>query len=98
MIQEGVIAGIPAIEVWDWTVGEIMEQISANHERRRREGQLLAQVAVGQLRMSAARFSNGANPEIWEAFPFWTEEEIARYKVEKYKRLMWRHVGGGGNV
>ena len=56
---------------------------------------MLAQVAVGEAHMVAAHFSDGANPEIWEVFPFWTDEEVTRCKVEKYKRLMWRHAGGG---
>lgn len=96
-MQEGVIAGIPAREVWDWTIGEIAEQIKATHERRRRDGQMFAHIAVGESHMVAAHFSEGQSPEIWEVFPFWTPEEIAQGKLEKYKRLMWRHVGGGNH-
>lgn len=52
-MQEGVIAGIPAIEVWDWTIGEILSQVRATHERRRRDGQMLSSVAVGEVQMIA---------------------------------------------
>ena len=96
-MQEGVIAGIPAIEVWDWTLGEILAQIKAVFERRRRDGQMLSSVAVGEVQMIAAYLSGKRGPEIWDVFPFWTEGEIAQHKVEKYKRLMWRHAGGGNH-
>lgn len=89
------MAGIPAIEVWDWTFGEVMAQIRADAERLRRGGQLLANVATGEAAMIAAHFSDGSNQEIWEAFPFWTDAEIAEYKVEKYRKIMEKCAAGG---
>lgn len=96
VIQEGVIAGIPAIEVWDWTFGEIMAQVRANEERRRRGGQFFASVAAGEAVMVASQFSKGTNPEIWEVFPFWTDEEVRELKVAKYRRIMGQYVAAGG--
>lgn len=89
------MAGIPAVEVWDWTLGEIMAQVRADAERRRRDGQLLANVATGEAAMIASHFSDGSNPEIWEVFPFWTDSEIAEYKVEKYRKIMEKYAAGG---
>lgn len=91
-----MIAGIPAIEVWDWTFGEIMAQVRADGERQRREGQFLASVAAGEAVMVASQFSKGANPEIWEVFPFWTDKEVQSLKVEKYRRIMDKYVAAGG--
>ena len=96
-MQEGVIAGIPAVEVWDWTIGEILPQVRATHERRRRDGRMLSSVAVGEVQMIAAYLSGKKGPEIWDVFPFWTDAEITQNKVEKYKHLIWRHVGGGNH-
>lgn len=91
-----MVAGIPAIEIWDWTFGEIMGQARAAQERQRRNGQMLAYVANGEADLIASRFSNGTNPEIWEVFPFWSKEEIQEFRVEKYRRLMEKYAAAGG--
>lgn len=101
MIQEGVIAGIPAIDVEDWTIGEIRAQVLAYHERKRREEKTRAHIATGEAVMIGYQFSNGkAAPDLWEVFPFWTEEEVKEARLEKYRRIMEKYTaaGGGKNV
>lgn len=73
-----------------------MAQVRANGERRRREGQFLASVSAGEAVMIASQFSKDAHPEIWEAFPFWTDEEVRSLRVEKYRRIMDKYVAAGG--
>lgn len=46
--------------------------------------------------MIASQFSKDAHPEIWEVFPFWTDEEVRFLKVEKYRKIMDKYVAAGG--
>lgn len=78
-------------------MGEICEQVLGYRERQRREHQVLAVIAVNE----ACYFGHviageGKLPEIYEAFPFWTEEEIKEAKLEKYRRIMERYAAKGG--
>ena len=95
-IQEGVIAGVPATEVLDWTIGEIKAQSFALNERQRREGQMLAYIAAGEATMLGYCFSDKRRPDIWEVFPFWTEKETRGMRVNKYRAIMERHAAAGG--
>ena len=73
-----------------------MAQVRAEGERQRREGQFLASVASGGAVMVASQFDKNASPEIWEVFPFWTDEEVRELKVAKYRRIMDKYVAAGG--
>lgn len=45
------------------------------------------------------RALNGDAPDIWEVFPFWTEEEIQAARTEQIKRLLMElhpSPGAGG--
>lgn len=98
LIHEGIIAGISAFEIMDWTLAEIIEQVRAYSDRRRRECQQLARIAYAESGMIAVRFSGKGKqiPEIWEVFPFWTDEEVQELKVEKYRRIMEKYAATGG--
>lgn len=100
LIHEGVIAGIPAFEIMDWTLAEIIEQVRAYNDRRRRECQQLARIAYGESGMIAVRFGGKGQqiPEIWEVFPFWTDEEVREFRVEKYRRIMEKYAATGGGT
>lgn len=97
-MQEGIIAGIPAIEVYDWTIGEVRAQVIASIERKRRENRDLAVIATGESIMIASRFGGKEStiPEIWDVFPFWSDDEIREAKLAKYKALMNKYVAAGG--
>lgn len=95
-MQEGVIAGIPAVEVWEWTAGEIAQQAQAVSERNRREHQAQAVLAAGQAVYTGHVLGSKKGkelPEIYDCFPFWTEEEIRQLKAEQVKNIMnrWAH-------
>lgn len=89
-------AGVPAREVEDWTEGELCAQA----EGHRRHLQALAAMAYRETLLSGAVFNPKMKrlPEVYEAFPFWTEDEIKDMKLQKYRAIMMRHVarGGGG--
>ena len=65
-------------------------------ERRRREHQSESVIAARAAYYGAlALCGNGKPlPEVYELFPFWTEEEIKACKVEKYRAIMMRHAAG----
>ncbi|MCD8381550.1 MAG: hypothetical protein LUC30_01325 [Clostridiales bacterium] len=92
-----MIAGIPAIDVEDWTQGEITEQVQAYSERQRREGQQRSIVAARQAERTGLMFSGSGKklPEVYETFPFWTEEEIKALQVEKVRNIMNRWAASG---
>lgn len=61
-------------------------------ERERRQGKLLALAAVRQAELTARAFGGGKLPEVWEAFPFWKEEEVRSLRLAKYRAIMERHA------
>lgn len=95
MLHEGVIAGISAYAIENWTWGEVCTQIIASLERERRRNQELAAVAVGGAQYVARYLCGGQVPELAEVFPFWTDEERNEMKVNKYRKMMERIVRGG---
>lgn len=53
-----------------------------------RQAQLISAYVAGE----------GNGVEVYEAFPFWTEEEEKELRIQKYKQIMERWVAttGGG--
>ncbi|MCD7770135.1 MAG: hypothetical protein LUH36_08500 [Oscillospiraceae bacterium] len=92
------MAGVAPIDVWDWTWGELAEAIQAYHERLRRERQGLAVIAYQQAGLTARHFGGKGTklPAVWEAFPFWSEEETRAMQLEKYRAIMRRHKARDG--
>lgn len=64
-------------------------------ERERRQGKLLAVTAIRQAELTARALGGGRFPEVWEVFPFWTEEEVTALRLQKYRHIMERHAGSG---
>lgn len=64
-------------------------------ERERRQGKLLAVAAMRQAELTARALGGGRLPEVWEAFPFWTEEEIQGMRLQKYRHIMERYAASG---
>lgn len=91
-------AGVPVIDIEDWTQGEIIEQVQAYCERRRREGQQSSIVAARQAERTGLMLSGSGKklPEVYETFPFWTEDEIKLLRVEKVRSIMNRWAASGG--
>jgi hypothetical protein len=86
-----LIAGVSPLELEEWTQGEVNAVIEAVRERRRREHKNRAVIAYNQAMVIGSLFAEGVTaPEIYDAFPFWTEAEIKQMQLEKYKALMQR--------
>ena len=75
-----------------------METILSHREGERRAAQRQAIVAYQQAGLIARALTGGKLPEIYEAFPFWEEEEIKEMKVEKYRSIMERYASAGRTV
>lgn len=77
------------------TQGELDRLLETGRERERRLLQGLALVAQGHAVLISHILGGKALPEVWECFPFWTEEEIRRARLERYRTLMCRLAGQG---
>ncbi|MBS6559238.1 MAG: hypothetical protein KH355_03060 [Clostridiales bacterium] len=85
LIQEGVIAGMDQLFIWDYTMDEIAFQIKCVRERELRKNKVLAQIAYSQAIVINNTLS-GEVGEIYEYFPFWSDEERMKLKAEKLKQ------------
>ncbi|MCD8190550.1 MAG: hypothetical protein LUD78_10085 [Clostridiales bacterium] len=93
LVQEGEIAGLSPWEVEELTWGEVARAVRAHGERERRVAQRQAVIAWQQAGLIAQALTEGKLDEVYEVFPYWNEEEIRQRKVEKYRRMLERHVG-----
>lgn len=75
-----------------------MEQVRGCRERQRREYQAKSILAARQAEYFGLLLSGkgGQVPEVYEIFPFWTEEEKKALRLSRYRRMMERLAGGGG--
>lgn len=70
--------------------------IEADQIRLKRQYQALAVIEHTHALMVGQVFSPGSHvPAVYEAFPFWTEEEVKEMRLAKYKAIMERHVAKG---
>lgn len=90
--------GIPAIDIWDYTFGEIVMHIRSHRERHRRDLQELSQLAYCQSHLTGLVFSGGGKPlpPVYEVFPFWTKEETLELERKKYMDIMMQYAARGG--
>lgn len=76
-------------EIYNATWGEVIEFVNASRERKRREYQNLAVIAKAEAYLTAVYLSgDGKDIEIYDVFPYWTQDEIATLKVQKYKNML----------
>lgn len=80
------------LESDDWTVGELLCAIRGWRERERERCQHNAAIARTHALLINCAISGGRFPEVWEAFPYWTEEEVKAAQVQKYRRIMQQHA------
>lgn len=80
------------------TFGEIFSSIQAHRESQRRSAQTLAFVAFQLAQLIAQAVLSGKLPEIYDVFPFWNEQEVNQWKVEKIRQKMQNYVAKGRNV
>ncbi len=87
--------------MWGWddaeelTFGELTQLLESAYDRERRVLQGLALVAHRHALLTGMVLSGQKLPEVWEIFPFWSDEEIRRAKVERYQQMMHRLAGTG---
>lgn len=85
---EARIAGIDFNAVYDYTWGELLEYIRAVNERKRREHQHSASIAYHQAYLISKLISDGGGTKLYEAFPYWNEEEINQFRIEELGHYM----------
>lgn len=85
-------AGVSPQESDDWTQGELLCAVQGWRERERERCQRQAVIARTHAMLINCVLSGEHFPEVWEAFPYWTEEEIKAARVEEYRRVMERHA------
>ena len=77
------------------TWGEGVRFLLARREGERRRNQCAALIAWEQAALTARAVLEGKLDEVYECFPFWTEEETRALKVEKYRELLEKMAGSG---
>ena len=90
--------GIPAVDIWDYTFGEVLLHIRSHRQQHRRELQERAVLAYHQSHVTGLVFSGSGKPlpPVYEEFPFWTEEETVEMEREKYMNIMMQYAARGG--
>lgn len=76
----------------DMTCGEIVDTVLARREARRRQAQDQSVIAYQQAGLIARAVLEGKLPELYESFPFWTEEEVREMKLEHWRSVMERYA------
>lgn len=77
--------GASPVETEDWTPADLLHLIEAGRKREQRQAVMLhTHATLCRLAM------DGKLPDVWEAFPFWTDEEVWTAKAERIKTAMLR--------
>lgn len=91
LVKEGRTCGIGFFDIYDWTVGEVVEYIDCYKEDLNRRYQNLSIIAMKEAEL-IARFCFGTGNKqmrVFEEFPFWTQEEKADiYNTEMKKKIL----------
>lgn len=91
MIREGRIAGIPFFDIYDYTQGEIAEFVEAKNEADRREYKMQSVIASKQAMLISANFAGTDLGQIYDVFPFWTDEEINEFRLAQVYAFFNKH-------
>lgn len=89
------MAGVDFFGVYDFTFGELLEQIKVQNEIKRRKNKDASVIAHGQAFLICNLISEGGSHQVYEAFPYWTEEEIQQMELEMLKNRMKKIVAKG---
>lgn len=79
--------GFPPDSLYHYSAAELCDFIKAAQERELVSLKHASIIAYQHASLTGSLFS-GNNPEIYEVFPFWTDEEVTAAKVEKYMKRM----------
>lgn len=80
------IYGLSPTETEERSPAELLAYINAGRLKDQRQAFMLYSHAYLN-RMSM----DGKLPEIWEVFPFWSDEEIARFRMERSRSILMKH-------
>lgn len=83
MILEANSYGLPFNILLNFTFGELKYFIEYRREQHRRSLQEKAVTAYHQAILTAKIISGGDVGEVFEEFPYWTEDEILDIKVDR---------------
>lgn len=72
------------------TWGEALLFLQGRQEAERQRAQRLALIAWEQAALTARAVLEGSLGEVYESFPFWTEEEVRALRVEKCRAMLER--------
>lgn len=84
--EEGILPTQAETLTW----GEAVLFLRARREGERRRQQCAALIAWEQAGLIARAVLEGSLGEVYECFPFWTEEEVRALRVEKCRALLER--------
>lgn len=72
---------MPFNDILNFTLGEVSKYISFHREKERRALQQQSVIAYRQALLIANCILNGESGEVYENFPFWTEDDIYEIKA-----------------
>lgn len=67
--------------------------LEEREQAQRRRNQAEALIAWVQAGLTARAVLEGSLGEVYECFPFWTDEEVRELKVEKVRRMLESMAG-----
>lgn len=86
------MAGVSPLESDEWCWGELLAAVNGWYERQRQQAKQDAVIAMQQVGLIALALCGKHLPEVYEAFPFWSEEEVREAKLAKYRRIMEQYA------
>lgn len=86
VILEANSYGLPFDALVHFTYGELAYYIDYHRERKRREQQEKSMLAYYQAAFTAKVMFKGNVGEVFEEFPYWTEDEILDIRAEQAVR------------
>lgn len=89
-------AGKQPLELEHWTWGEVLTFLEGRAEERRQQLQCLSVIAFQTARLTAGFLAGETTPQVYERFPFWTEEEKKNLELARYRSMMERLSTGKG--
>lgn len=96
LIEEAMISGVSFFEIGTYTFGELVSFVKAFHERKRRENQDKAIIAMSQAQLITAYIAGkGKDLKVYDVFPYFTNEEKKEMLLAEYKSKMLRIAAKG---
>lgn len=96
LMEEALISGVNFFEIGNYTFGELISVVKAFHERKRRENQDKALIAMRQAQLMTAYIAGkGSDYKVYDIFPYFTNEEKEEMLLAEYKAKMFKIAARG---